>query len=227
MIAFANLSCTINNIQTKQGKIVKHGRFWLNTSLYSGQFFDDEGYRLVSYQPFKSINFVGIDNQKLKSPKEEIIIPKGTLVDIISVNYPSNKSDLLRPLYSPRNDVWVVLKVARERGNVNIFYEKNHIFLVPNNIINIDKILEEIFVKEDPNPWLLTQRKHFQEAIFKKKPLVGMDEKHVFSALGIPEKKQKLINGFEEEEVWEYPDYTIFFTKGLVTKIVAKTLKGI
>lgn len=148
-----------------------------------------------------------------------MVIPKGTLVDLMDIVYPSQKTDFLRPLYSPRKDVWVFLRVARERGDVNIFYDKAHILVLPFNMNNIQKVLDEIFIKNDPNAWLLTQRKHIQEAIFTKKPLVGMDQEQLFSALGPANKKKSTINSEEEEEVWEYRDMVIFFSKGLVTKI--------
>ena len=107
-------------------------QYWLTTSMYAGRFYDNDQLKLLDARPFSSISDVEtIDGFILTPPKPTNIIPAGTLVKIVDIVYPTELVKLQRPIYSPRDQIWVYLNVAKERGKVSIFHEKIHILVVP------------------------------------------------------------------------------------------------
>lgn len=219
------LSCTFNNNSLKNYSLEKH--LWLTTSFYAGPFYDDSQFRLTDPKAFLSIKGVSINGQEMKAPKEDSIIPAGTLVEILDIIYPDFISQIKRPLYSPRKNVWILLKFGLERGLVNIYHEKTHILILPIDIQKEEEVLKylnQFFSPNDPNHWLLTQREYIKQAIFEKKPVIGMDKNQVIKALGPCTSITQTSN--QEEEIWGYDYFVIFFKNDLVYKIQRRSFKN-
>lgn len=193
----------------------------------AGSFYDNEQITLIDHRPFSAINEVStLDGYHLFPPKESHTIPAGTLVQLHNISYPSAKTDWQRPLYSPKENILVYLRVAQERGNVSLFREKLHVMIAPKHINNeaqLKTFLKDIFVKEDPNNWILKESSHIQKAIWEKKVLMGMNKQQIESSLGPPLKKQffKSLGQEQEKEVWQYHQYYIGFDENKVVKIRA------
>lgn len=200
-------------------------QYWLTTSLYVGPFYDDDKVKLVDYRPFSALDDVQTLDGITVSPKStEATIPAGSLVTIMSIDYPDEKTRMKRPIFSPRDHIWVSLKIGRERGRVTVFREKPHILVVPRMIETEEQLhgfLKRFLSNKDPNRWLLQQESYFQNGIFEKRPVVGMKRQHLVAALGPALKKQfqKASNFEEAKEIWHYHDYLIIIEDDAVTKI--------
>jgi hypothetical protein len=114
--------------------------------------------------------------------------------------------------------------VAKERGMVNLFSEKEHIMVMPKSIQNQEQLkayLAKFLTEMDPNIQLLQQEKSIQNAIWSKKPLLGMSPKTIQWALGPPIKTETQGRGnLEVEQVlWHYPHYFIVFENNVAIKI--------
>lgn len=199
--------------------------FWLSTSMYGGNFYDDPSITLLDYRSFSAIDDALMpDGFSFYPPPPNHIVPAGTLVEITKIAYPTALEKFQRPLYSPKESIWVYLKVARERGRVNIFRENTHIIIVPKRFSTEEQVknyLAQFLSTIDPNTWILRAHSSIQEAIWQKKPLVGMNKQEVIAALGPALKRQfpKELDLEENQETWHYSDYFIAFNEEIVTKV--------
>lgn len=219
-------SCTtLKGEQQPSSKFESLPQYWLTISLYAGRFFDDDKLALLDYRPFFAIDDAKTgDGHIFYPPKETRVIPAGTLVKIIDISYPDEKTTVKRPIYSPRNHIWVYVKVAKERGLVTLFHEQTHVMVMPQNITTETQVrtyLGRFLSAKDPNRWILQLESHIQEGIFHKKPVIGMKKEHIVAALGPAIKKQfQPEEDFEPaQEIWHYHDYFIVFIDGAVRKI--------
>jgi hypothetical protein len=199
--------------------------YWLTTSMYAGPFYDNDKLNLIDYRIFSAIDDAQtIDGYIVYPPKETQTIPAGSLVKILQISYPDDKSVAKRPIYSPRQQIWIYLKVAKERGLVSIFHEKPYILIIPKSIINkkqLNGYLAKFFSKKNPNEWILTLESHIQDGIFNKKPIVGMKKEQLLATLGPASKKQyKKRSDFREpQEIWHYHNYFIVMVNNVVKNI--------
>jgi hypothetical protein len=223
---FLLLGCvTIKSEQNEPNKTEKLPQYWLTISLYSGPFFDDDKLALLDYRPFSAIDdAVTNDGHIFYPPKSSKIIPAGTLIKIVNISYPDDKTMQKRPIYSPRNNIWVYVKVAKERGRVSLFHEQTHVMVIPKTITDESQLkgyLSRFLSNKDPNRWILQLESHIQDGIFNKRPIIGMKKEQVIAALGPALKKQfQKEQDFEPaQDIWHYHDYLIVFIDGAVRKI--------
>lgn len=211
---------TNKNISDMDGQV-----YWLNQSIFSGSFYGYPKINLIDSRPFKYINDAKtVDNLVIYLKNETEIVPLGTMVKIERIEYPTFINLLKRPIYSPRDNIWVYLKIGKRRGQTNIFREKDFILLIPKKISDdaaVKKYLENFLTKEDPNPWVLTQREYIQKAIWDKKPVLGMNKKQLSAALGTPLKIEfiKKDSAFTGDEVWHYHQNIVIFEDEKIIKI--------
>lgn len=200
-------------------------QYWLTTSLYVGQFYDDDKLKLVDFRPFAALDDAQtLDGETILPKIVDGTIPAGSLVTIVSVSFPDDQTKLKRPLFSPRENIWVYMRIGKERGRVTIMRDKPHILVVPRVITTEEQLqgyLKRFLSNKDPNRWLLQQESYFQNGIFQKKPVIGMKRQHLISALGPAIKKQyQKPSDFEEaQEIWHYHDYLIIIEDDIVAKI--------
>ncbi len=107
---------------------------------------------------------------------------------------------------------------------MNLFREKPHVMVIPKNITTEEQLktyLKNYLSQKDPNTWILKEASFIQEAIWHKRPLVGMNKTQLQAALGPPLKKQftKEPDEAAQQELWHYDDYFIALKGELVSKI--------
>lgn len=200
-------------------------QYWLTTSLFVGPFYDDDKLGMVDYRPFSAIDDAEtLDGYTLFPKNSTATIPAGTIVQIVDISYPDAHAKLKRPIFSPRDNIWVYLRIARERGRVTVFREKIHVLVIPKKITNeqsLNGYLKRFLSNKDPNRWILQQESRLQAGIFEKRPVLGMKRQHLISALGPAIKKQfqKPGNFEEAAEIWHYYDYLITIVDDVVIRI--------
>lgn len=207
---------------TKEDELAQ---YWLTISLYAGPFYDDLGLTLIDYRPFSVIDDVKTpDGHIIRPPKEVKIIPAGTLIKLVKISYPDEKNIFKRPIYWPKNNILVYVKVAKDRGLVTLFREETHVMILPASLseeAQVKTYLSRFFSTKDPNLWILQTESYIQDGIFTKTPKIGMRKEQVIASLGPAQKKQyQAENDFEPaQEIWRYHDYLIVFVDNKVNKI--------
>lgn len=207
---------------TKEDELAQ---YWLTISLYAGPFYDDHSLTLIDYRPFSVIDDVQTaDGHIIRPPKEVKIIPAGTLIKLIKISYPDEKNIFKRPIYWPRNNILVYVKVAKDRGLVSLFREETHVMILPASLreeAQVKAYLSRFFSTKDPNIWILQTESYIQDGIFSKTPKIGMRKEQVIASLGPAQKKQyQGENDFEPaQEIWRYQDYLIVFIDNKVSKV--------
>lgn len=168
---------------------------WLTQSLYYGQFYDDDRYQLVHARKFDQVlALTTFEGEPIFPPPEQGILPAGTKVYIEKIEWPTGDVIARRPLYTPRYDTWVYMRVGRAVGEVSFDKTNTHIFLVPGGVDNIG-VLNDFFAAtfsaEDPNPFLQSLSEDKQEAIAQKRAVRGMNYEALNAALGLPNKIER------------------------------------
>lgn len=200
-------------------------QYWLAASLYAGPFYKNSDLTLMDYRPMSLIDDAKMpDGATIYPPRAERIIEAGTLAQIIKVSYPHTKEALLRPAFSPKDNIWLHMRVAKERGLVSVFWENEHILIVPKEVKTKEQLkgfINSLFSKKDPHLWILSQQRLIQDGIWHKKPVIGMSKRDIKAALGPAHKKQQQKNQGEDtiSELWHYPHYFIVFKDNEVVKI--------
>ena len=177
--------------------------FFLKTSLYGGQFYDDDRFRLAHAKPFDQISdLTTLDGHVITPLPSDEIISVGTKVKIKNIEWPLGSVRFRRPLYSPRDKIWVILRVALERGNITFEREKDYILLAPDYLKNrqeFDAWFKSYFTKDNTNDWVLSLNTEIRNGILSKKAKKGMTYQELLATLGAPdqlkETKNKTING--------------------------------
>ena len=156
-------------------------------------------------------------------PNSVDVLPFGTQIQIDTLEWPSTRTDLFRPLFSPRNRPWLYLRVARERGS-SLFKDARYVIILPDNLFQESDLklwLKHFFTEKDPNQWLYDQPNAIRSAILKRTILLGMSEEQVIAALGPPKQRNREPTQLSiHDEVLVFLDREINFIDGRVTKII-------
>lgn len=199
-------------------------QYWLTTSMYAGPFYKNNEMTLMDHRPSSAIlEAFNADGDIIFPPKSSHIIKAGTLVQITKISYPNTKEALKRPAFSPKDRIWIHLKVAKERGKVTIFSESEHIIIVPKHIVeksHLKDFVNSFLAKKDPHEWILGRESYIREGIWQKKPQIGMNTQDLIATLGMPQKKivQPVQGEHEYKELWQYAHYFIVIKNDLVIK---------
>lgn len=190
------------------------GFLWLNSSMYAGDFCHKENIKLLSLNSFAYLqNMENFPKNSNCHAKQEEIIKIGTKIEIVDLVH-DNKLDIS----------YLLLKIAKERGNVNFFKNNSYIFIIPKSLTSkfaTKEYLNNYFSKNDPNKWLILEKEEIQKAIFNKYPIFGMNKEQLKAALGLPTNIEKMQKSSiqEEQEIWSYLEYLIIFEKKQIVKI--------
>lgn len=165
---------------------------WLKQSLYVGQFYDDDRFRLVYPRRFEELTYLRtVEGDIITPPPADGIIPAGTRVRIERVDWPTGDAVFRRPLYTPRYATWVILRVAQDRGDTLLERDQKHILLLPGGIPDkrtFDAWLDAYLGVDDPNPWIRNLAPKVRTGVLKKTPVVGMDYEALNAAMGYPDR---------------------------------------
>lgn len=182
--------------------------------MYAGDFCYKNNTKLLSLTPFLHVqDTTNLPKNTNCQPEEKEIIKIGTKIEIMELKYDHKAKES-----------YLLVKVAKERGNVSFFKDDSYIFMIPTDFSNKNQIKEYLnnyFINNDPNKWLLLQQEYIQKAIFNKYPVFGMTKEQLKATLGLAvniEKMQKSSLN-EEQEIWTYADYLIIFAKEQIIKI--------
>ena len=197
---------------------------FLRQSLYVGQFYDDDRYKLVHPRKLEELTYLQtIEGDAIAPPPAEGIIPAGTRVRVESIEWPTGDVVFRRPLYTPRYTTWVFLRVARERGReITVERDDRHILLLPGGISDedtFDEWFDASLTEDDPNPWLLSLPEDQQNGIALKRAIKGMSYDALTAALGFPDTMQRTVNDGVTVEVGVWGSTTVTMRDGIVDEV--------
>lgn len=197
---------------------------FLRHSVYVGNFYDDDRYKLVHSRRFEELTYLQtIEGEPIPPPPAEGIIPAGTRVRVERIEWPAGDVVFRRPIYTPRYTTWIWLRVARERGSdVTLERDERHIMLLPAGIADgetFDLWFDAALSEEDPNPWLLSLPPDQQLAISQKYPVAGMSYDALTCAMGFPDTVQRDVRDGATIEVAVYGATSVVMRDGVVEKV--------
>lgn len=200
---------------------------WLKQSMYAGDFWDDDRYRLLAARPFEQISYLRTpEGESLTPPPANSIVPAGTRVRVEKVAFPTGDAVFRRPIYTPRYTTWVYLRVAKSRGDTRLEHEKRHILLLPaylNSEDNFGQWLEASLTDTDPNEWIRSLPPEQRRGIETKRAIPGMTYDALTAALGFPDqltrKKESRADGEITVEVAIYGATSVVLEDGVVVRV--------
>jgi hypothetical protein len=200
---------------------------WLKQSMYAGEFWDDDRYRLLSPRAFEEIGYLQTpEGEPLPPPPADSVVPAGTRVRVERVAFPTGDQVFRRPLYTPRYTTWVFLRVGKTRGDTRFEHEKRHVLLLPaylNGEESFDRWFEAALVEADPNPWIRSLAPEQRLGIEHKRAVVGMGYDALTTALGFPDqltrRKVDKDGGEQTVEVAVYGATSVVLEDGVVVRV--------
>jgi hypothetical protein len=174
---------------------------FLKLSYYVTPFFGDASKKLLTHVPPEEVRLLNHPNGEPVNPGPvQKVLPVGTRVRVLKVEFPTSWVVTERVLYTPRSQPWVYLEVAGE--------PRTHPFILVlrSQIQSHDEFLAEVgrFLSDrDPQPMLEGFSEPVREAIRKKTAVSDMPAEALEMAWGYPELKR--IDAPNRKEMWVYP----------------------
>jgi hypothetical protein len=179
---------------------------------------------------FDEVSYITMpDGAPILPPKAKMVIPVGTKVNVLKIEWPDLHNYMNRPIFTPRDLPWMKVKVAMQRGAVSMMRDETFIFLVPTQSDDADHFelwFKTIFSDKDTNPWFLSQKEDVQNAILNKSVTIGMSKEALLASLGAPNSWSQ---DFGDEgtkstkEIANYYKQVIVLENGVVSKVQALT----
>ena len=171
---------------------------FLRISFFVTPFFGDESKQLLSPTHPDWLHLLEDTDGNPVSPGDvEAVLPAGTLVRILKVEFPSTWALQERVLYSPRSRPWVYVTTQHA--------SKPLILVLNNNFKDTKDFLAELnryVTPLNPSIFMAELSVDEQSAIRTKEALVGMGAEALEMALGYPESKTILFEGEQKTETW-------------------------
>lgn len=201
--------------------------YWLKQSMYVGPFYDDDRLRLLDPRRFEGLGYLRTaEGDPLPPPPATGIVPAGTRVRVEEVAFPTGGNVFRRPLYTPRYTTWVLLRVARDRGEVTLERAERHVLLLPAFLDaqeSFDRWFDTVLTDEDPNPQIRQLPEAQRHAIDTKEPVVGMRYETLAMAMGPPDRVSRQEREQEGQrvtvEVAIYGATSVVLEDGVVVRV--------
>lgn len=181
-----------------EGKIL-----FLRASLNVMPFFTDSTKRLVSPWPADSVLLLEDTKGAPILPGEpEGLLALGTKVRIEKVEFPTGLAVTRRPLYTPRESIWVYLSLpGTPKGRPYVAV------LRPRLSTREDFLaaMNDLFSEDEPSIWMKGASAETRAAIAEKRLVAGMDPEAVALAWGRPEKIRQEAEAGVRVETWTWP----------------------
>lgn len=191
---------------------------YLKASSYITPFFGDASKRLLTPYPPEEVRLLNDTAGKPINPGPvQALVPAGTAVRVLQVEFPTSWAMAERVLYSPRTQPWVYLQVEGAPAGAPV------ILVLPPMLDKKEDVLAELdrhLPPESPAPRMSKFPARFQEAIKQKRVLENMPEAALGMSWGAPESIRRTLDGQRVNQEWVYPGgmRRVFLTDGVVTR---------
>lgn len=176
---------------------------YLRSSLNVMPFFTDASKRLVSPWPPDSILLLeDTRGAPILPGAAEGLLALGTKVRVERVEFPTGLTVTRRPLYTPRENVWIYLSLpGTPRGRPYVAVLRPRLATRE----DFQAAMNELFSEDEPSIWMKGVSAETRAAIADKRLLAGMDPDAVALAWGRPEKILQEAEAGVRIETWTWP----------------------
>jgi len=192
---------------------------YLKASSYVTPFFGDASKRLLTPYPPDEVRLLNdTKGQPINPGAIQTLVPAGTPVRVLQVEFPTAWAIAERVLYSPRTQPWVYLQVEGAPAGPPL------ILVLPPQLDAPEDVRAELdrhLLVQNPAARLGKFPARFQEALKQKRVLEGMPEAALELSWGAPESIRRTLEGPRTNQEWVYPGgkRRVFLTDGVVTRI--------
>lgn len=194
----------------------------LNHSMYYGPMYDDERFLLLSEWPFDNTSLLSDSHGQPLTPghgRDLDIIPIGTHLKILRLEFPDKENFGKRLLYTPRYHPWVIVKVLDQDP---FLPKKPMVITLPIEIASkeqADMALAYYFGNEEEiQKYLEGLPEPIRVAVANKEVIRGMNYEQVTRALGKPLAVDDLIKDGHTTRTLTYGAITV---KLIDNKVIA------
>jgi hypothetical protein len=170
---------------------------FLRVAANAGPLWGDTGKLFLTDQPIAEIDLVETAGGSPIAPRFERVLPPGTPVRIVRVEFPSSYLLAQRVVTTPRYHPWVYLKVGGEA--------RPHVVVLSQLVATYDDVLgelERLLTTEDSRDAFDAFAPEVREAILRKEAIEGMSARALEMAWGVPERKRIDRPARTEEWIW-------------------------
>lgn len=161
--------------------------------------FGDAGKKLLLDAPPAEVDLLrGGQDEIIAPPPAERILPPGTAVRVLQVEFPTGLLIARRVIMTPRYHPWVYLQVAGE--------PRPCVLVLSQTAVTADDVLAEVdrvLAADDPGPALRAMPSEQHDAVLRKELVEGMTAAAVEMAWGQPERRR--IDRPNGTEAWSWP----------------------
>ncbi len=195
----------------------------LKRSMYYGQFYDDSRYLLLSEWPFENTpHLPGMKGNPITPGNQAGIIPIGTKVRIVRLEFPDKDNFKRRMLFTPRYHPWAILELLTE----DPFFPtkgKKLVLVLPMEIKTKEQVAEALSYHlgnfEEIRAYLVALDPSIKVALTHKEVVNGMSYQEVLTTLGKPLAVDDLVKEGITTRTMTYGHLIVTLVDGLVTAI--------
>jgi hypothetical protein len=197
----------------------RHSDKFLRLSFYVTPFFGDASKKLLTAAPPEDVRLLEQPSGEAINPGPiQKILPAGTRVRILKVEFPTSWVVTERVLYTPRTQPWVYLQTMEKTEELPL------ILVLRPQIRSNEEFLAELersLSDTDPAPILSRWSGLVREAVRTKNAVLNMPADALEMAWGYPERKRISFADSVKNEQWVYPGQrrTAYLTDGRVAKL--------
>lgn len=195
---------------------------FLRVSAYVTPFFGDATKKFLSTDRPEHVALVlNPDGSPVQPGKPEGIVPAGTVVRVVKIEFPTPYVMATRVLFTPRTLAWVYLDVAgTPKGALP------HLLVLRPGIkdeAELDAELAVLLSAEDVGKRLAELEEPVREAVRTKRAVAGMSADALTMAWGPPERKTITFDEGKKKEVWSWGGGRVsaVLLDGVVTELLS------
>jgi hypothetical protein len=157
--------------------------------------------RLLTPYPLEDVAAAESPAIQLGSTVPEKILPVGTRVRLVNLEFPTAAVEARRELGKPRGHAWLQLKAEREP------IDRSFVVVLHGAIASADDAIsavEQVVSWEPMEPSIAGYMEPARRAIDEKRIVPGMDTAGVLMSWGWPDEREIVIRDAGREETWTY-----------------------
>jgi hypothetical protein len=201
--ATAQVSVPAEQASSVERELRGEQRF-LKVSMYVTPFFGDTTRRLLTPVPPDEVRLLeNPDGTPMSPGAVEQIVPAGTPLRIVEVEFPTAVTMTQRMLYTPRTLVWVRVEFATVKSSRPL------VLVLRPGLRTADELRAEVsraLTSEDPRARLEALPDPVREAVRTKTAVVDMSADALEMAWGWPESRRIELIGTSKHERWSWPN---------------------
>lgn len=172
---------------------------YLRVAMYASPLWEDTSKVFLSDQPGAEVHLLETrGGTPIPPPRPERVVPPGTPVRVVKVEFPGPWVMADRVLVSPRYNPWVYLEGPGDA--------RPWILVLTRDLTRYDEVRAEVdrlLTTDDPRAALEALPEEHRDAILRKDALEGMSARALELAWGLPERKR--IDRPAGTEEWAWP----------------------